>query len=264
MGLSEVPVATAVLAGIGLFIMVQVAKRRAQEQRVIEPIKMPKFPKVSDITRPILQPVQKIQTQVTNIPKQVTDVKNVVGKQIQAVEKQVGKQIKLVEGKIVAGFDVVFSWIRRAIAFVLFFPQCFLWYMLHVGGYMLYAPVAFFVWVFRLQAIERLVFEYVERADKIVHAVTGVHPFHFSSEIQARCYFSPSKMRDLREERRKAAGGGGKWLSDPEVDDSESVGYALAGLLVLCLGVICVAMLRPAPNGAIVPSLVAVPPIELM
>lgn len=269
MGAPDVCVAITAMAVIGLFFAFRVAKPSS----VLEPIRMPKFPKVADIARPILRPVNEVKTQVTKLPKKITDVQRVVGKQIKEVERQVGKKIQMVEGKLVAGFNTVFSWIRRAVSFVLFFPQCFLWYMLHVAGYMLYAPVAFFVWVFRLQAVERLVFEYIERADRIVHGATGVHPFHFSNEIQARCYFSPSKLRDLREERRRkaAAGGGGGLFSDPAVDDSETVGYAMAGLLLLCLGsLLCILMAAPAasspPPMAPIPlaSAPTQPPIDLV
>jgi hypothetical protein len=179
-----------------------------------EGFKMPKMPSVADITRPVLTPMRSMEKGIT---------------------KQFGKitqKIKGIEDKIVGGFKKIFDIIKQAISFVMFFPTCFLWYSLNIVGYVIYAPIAFFVWIFGMHRVEKLVFSYIEFADKWAHQLTGVHLFHFSDEIQARCYFSKSSMRDLRREKKAGANTGGWSLNDPSIDDSETMGYFVFIILV--------------------------------
>ena len=193
------------LLGGGILLIGLINKKN---NPTIEGFKTPKFPSVNDITKPIKAPI-----------KQATDKINGLGKQIKKIEK-----------KISGGFNKIFNFIKQGISFLIFFPQCFLWYSIHMFGYVLYAPIAFIVWVFSLQSFEKMAFQYIEMADKLTHRVTGVHLFHFSDEIQARCYFSKSKLRELREKKR--AKDPSSW-NDPTIDDSDTIGYLVFFVFIL-------------------------------
>jgi hypothetical protein len=208
------------LLGGGILLIGLINKKN---KPTIEGFKMPKFPSVNDITKPIKAPI-----------KQASDKINGLGKQIKGIEKNITKKItggfNAITKQIVGGFNKIFDLIKQGISFLIFFPQCFLWYSLHIFGYVLYAPVAFFVWVFSLQSFEKTAFQYIEMADKLAHQVTGVHLFHFSDEIQARCYFSKSKLRELREKKR--AKDPSSW-DDPTIDDSDTIGYLVFFVFIL-------------------------------
>lgn len=173
-------------------------------------IKMPKFPSANDIIDPIKKPITALQ---------------------KTAKQQIDK-IKGIEKKITNGFKKIIDGFNQGIKFVLFFPQCFLWYMLNVLGYIVYAPLAFFVWVLGLQSFERLLFEYINIVDKQVYRVTGVHPFHFSDEIQSRCYFAKTKSRDIQSTNVSFAMDVN--LNDQSVDDSEQIGFVV---LILFIGI---------------------------
>jgi hypothetical protein len=210
------------------------------ETETTEGFRMPKFPSVDDIKRPILKPVNKIGEQAQKNLKQLSQMEKGLTRQLKGITKQITQQINTIESKIMGGFNSIFDWIKQGISFILFFPQCFLWYGLHTLGYICYAPIAFIVWIFGLQSVEKMLFEYIEMADKLAYRATGVHLFHFSDEIQARCYFSKSKLRELRKKASDAAAGDTFRLDDPSIDDSEMIGYIVFGIffLVLCCLVI--------------------------
>ena len=170
-------------------------------------VKKIKFPSVKDITKPILSPIKAIDNKIKGIVK-----------------------------KIIGGFKLIFDWIKKGLAFLIFFPQCFLWYFLHILGYILYTPIGFFVWVFSLQSVEKFVFKIIEYIDKQVHRISGVHIFQFSDIIQARCYFSKSKLREIREKNKNKDQSSFTSLNDPAIDDSDSIGY-LVFVVFLLVGV---------------------------
>ena len=229
----------------GILLVALISSKTKSSTTTTEGFKMPKFPSVDDIKRPILKPVNKIGEQAQKNLKKLSQMEKGFTRQLKGITKQITQQIKTVESKITGSFNSIFDWIKQGIAFILFFPQCFLWYGLHTLGYILYAPIAFIVWIFGLQSIEKIVFEYIDMADKLAHRVTGVHLFHFSDEIQARCYFSKSKLRELR---KKVTSDIGDMilLNDPSIDDSEIIGYIVFGIffLVLCSLVIYSAIAR--------------------
>jgi hypothetical protein len=213
------------LLGGGILLIGLINKKNKPTTK--EGFKMPKFPSVNDITKPIKDPIQAQLKKIDGL-----------GKQIKGIEKNITKKItggfNAITKQIVGGFNAIFDWIKQGIAFLIFFPQCFLWYSIHIFGYVLYAPIAFFVWVFSIQSIEKLVFKYIEMADKLAHQATGVHLFHFSDNIQARCYFSKSKLRELREKRRAEdpSSSSSSW-DDPAIDDSDAIGYLVFVVSIL-------------------------------
>lgn len=186
-----------------------------------------KFPSVKSITRPIIKPVQEVGKKVTKIPKTITaeinKVEQKITKGISSVEKKVTGEIKAIGAKIAKLFQPVIDAVVKGIRFIIFFPQCFLWYAINVTGYILYAPVAFFVWMFGLSAFEKIFFSWVDLVDKYVHEYTGVHPFHFSDDIQNRCYFANKKSS-----ARRGTNGSSvveMLLDDSSIDDSNTLGY---------------------------------------
>lgn len=211
----------------------------------IEEFKMPKFPSVNDITRPVIKPIKetanKTFKKLAAVEKSAKALEKKITKQL---TKEIGKatdKIKSIEHKIIGGFSKIFDGIKQGISFILFFPQCFIWYALNIVSYIIYAPVAFFVWVFSLHSLEKTVFEYIEYIDKQMHRVTGVHPFHFSDVIQAKCYFSKTKMREIS--RKKADTPNTIDMDDHTIDDSELIGYIVLLLFIgifILFGIKCI------------------------
>lgn len=212
-------------------------KQNEQQQPLTEGLKV-KFPSIKSITAPILAPLRKVQSGVESIPKSVTKVGNTIGREITSVEKNIVGEFRAIEGKIVGSFNAVFGYIARGIAFITNIPSCLLWYLLDALGYVLYAPIAFFVWVFSLKALENLAWSYLDAADGLVYRAVGVHPFHFSNEIRNKCYFA--NLKNEGGSLLAVAGGsggpdGGVSLGDGSVDDTELLGYLVFGVLCCAL-----------------------------
>lgn len=206
--------------------------KEVDDANIIEGFKKIKIPSVDDIAKPIKKSTTSaVKGLGKDLKKSTTSAVNGLGKQIKGIEKQITSKLKMLEKKILGGFNSIFNWIKQGISFLIFFPQCFLWYSIHMFGYVLYAPIAFFVWVFSLQSIEKMVFKTIEFVDKQVYQVTGVHIFQFSDNIQARCYFSKSKLREIREKRR-ARDSSSSW-DDPDIDDSDVIGYLVLVVSIL-------------------------------
>lgn len=203
-------------------------EKEDEDNEVKEGLKMPKFPSVNDIAKPILKPIEKIPDKITSgVNKLIKPIKEDIKQQIKSVAK-IGDQIT-------KGFKKIGDTIKQGFQFILFFPQCCLWYILHILGYVLYAPVAFLVWVLGMHSIEKMAFEYINMIDGNVHRATGVHPFHFSDDIQARCYFKKVKSRDIHRTSGSNISVGS--LDDESVDDSEQLGYVILILFICILGV---------------------------
>lgn len=183
---------------------------------LVEGLKV-KFPSVSDITRPIISPLQKVGRDVKAIPRTVTKTAKAttkeVGKRVAAVEKKVSGILRVVDEKITGGFKTAFAALAAAVTFLTNIPGCLIYYLLDALGWAMYAPIAFFVWVFSLQALERALWQYVDIADEWTHRATGVHPFHFSASVRNKCYFA-----NIREPPRAAAD------TDADDEDGEAAG----------------------------------------
>lgn len=205
-----------------------------------------KFPKISDITRPILGPIKKVEDGMKSIPKGINSVGDVIKKEITKVEKKVIGEFRAIEKKIVGSFTTVFKHIARGITFLTNIPSCLLWYLLHALGWALYVPIAFFVWMFSLKWLETRVWRYLDQADKLVYGAVGVHPFHFSKEIRNKCYFS-----NLKNEAPALSAvlslGADVSIDDGSIDDTTLLGYLVLGVLGGALGWALVAS-APAPT----------------
>lgn len=66
--------------------------------------------------------------------------------------------------------------------------DCFLWYFLEIVGFIIYVPIEFFVWLFRMKFVEESFWKLVEDIDCFFNSVTGFHIFHYSDTVLKKCY----------------------------------------------------------------------------
>jgi len=87
------------------------------------------------------------------------------------------------------------SYLTGGLRFITNLNKCFGWYSLDVFGQILYSPIKFLVWLFKLESIENMLWDYAENIDCAVKKATGFHLIHFSDSIQNRCYsFCPDEF----------------------------------------------------------------------
>ena len=190
-----------------------------------------KFPSVKDIARPIIGKITEIPKSVSKTAKATTKQ---VGKRVKAVEKKLSGIMRVVDKKITGGFKTIFTALATAVTFLTNIPGCLIYYMLDALGWAMYAPIAFFVWVFSLQALERALWRYVDIIDGWTHRATGVHPFHFSANVRNKCYFA-----NIREPPRAAAanddGDDGDEAAGQQSNDAQLMGTIAFSVLCLAL-----------------------------
>ena len=116
----------------------------------IEGLKSKGFPSIKDITKPILKPISKIQTQMMGI----------------------------------------FTKIEQGFLMITQLPSCFLWYMLTIAGHICYLPITILVWIFGLSSIEKQILSIINNFDKYIHTLSGFHIIHFSDSVQQKCFFA--------------------------------------------------------------------------
>lgn len=191
-----------------------------------------KFPKVSDITRPILKPIKALPKDISKTAKATTKQ---VGKRMAAVEKKVSGILRNIDKKITGSFQTVFKALASAITFLTNIPSCLMYYLLDALGWAMYAPIAFLVWVFSLHALERAFWRYVDLADSWVYRATGVHPYHFSDNVRNKCYFA-----NIKEHRPAAAAATPP--EDGEEEGGEGRGDDAQLLGTLAFTVLCLAL----------------------
>lgn len=80
------------------------------------------------------------------------------------------------------------SYITGAMKFILNLNKCFGWYSLDVFGQIAYAPLKFLFWLFSLQELDKMLWEFAESLDCMVKRSTGYHLIHYPDTIQDRCY----------------------------------------------------------------------------
>lgn len=68
------------------------------------------------------------------------------------------------------------------------FPTCFKYYFIYIFAKTLYLPIGILVSIFRLKNIETTFFEYVNKFDCFIYDIFGFYLFHFSEEIQRKCF----------------------------------------------------------------------------
>ena len=85
-------------------------------------------------------------------------------------------------------FMWIVSYIKCGVKLILNFPGCFKWYMLEVGGSILYSPIEFCVWYFEQADWEKTLWENIEAFNCKFHSETGVHITHYSDKVVERCY----------------------------------------------------------------------------
>jgi predicted PurR-regulated permease PerM len=90
--------------------------------------------------------------------------------------------------KFLQFFKAIGSYIKCSFAKVKNLPGCMPWYMLQVFGKCLYLPVIFFVWLFKLQKIERDFWNAMESMDKAIFDIFGFHVIHYPQSVINKCY----------------------------------------------------------------------------
>jgi hypothetical protein len=85
-------------------------------------------------------------------------------------------------------FKVIGCNIKCAVNFIANLNNCFGWYFLDVIGKTLYLPIGFIFWLFNLQKIENMIWDYIEEIDCIFKNLTGFHLIHYSDSINKKCY----------------------------------------------------------------------------
>ena len=93
----------------------------------------------------------------------------------------------------------VFVWLASVISgglkFIINLPKCYMWYFLEAFGQLLYLPIRTLFWMFNLQSIETMAWEFAEKIDCMAKKFTGYHLIHYSNDIQDRCYsFCPDEF----------------------------------------------------------------------
>jgi len=68
------------------------------------------------------------------------------------------------------------------------FSTCFKYYFIYILAKTLYLPISILVSIFRLKTYETLFFEYVDKFDCFIYDIFGFYLFHFSDEIQRKCF----------------------------------------------------------------------------
>jgi len=92
-------------------------------------------------------------------------------------------------------FQWLGSYLTGGVRFITNLNKCFGWYSLDIFGQILYSPVKFLFWLFSLQNIENMLWDYAESIDCMVKKYTGYHLIHYSDSIQDRCYsFCPDEF----------------------------------------------------------------------
>ena len=87
------------------------------------------------------------------------------------------------------------SYLTGGLRFITNLNKCFGWYFLDVLGQTLYSPIKFLFWLFSLQYIDTMLWDYAESIDCVVKKYTGYHLIHYSDTIQGRCYsFCPDEF----------------------------------------------------------------------
>ena len=123
---------------------------------------------------------------------------NMIGdffKKIGNVFKEVGNFFSRVFNNIKLSFEYlkdIFEWIGSyltcGVKFITNLNKCFGWYSLDTVGQILYSPIKFISWLFSLEYIENMLWEYIELLDCWVKKITGYHLVHYSDEINSKCY----------------------------------------------------------------------------
>jgi hypothetical protein len=104
------------------------------------------------------------------------------------IKDKIGGPITRGFTKIGNFFKALGSYIKCSFAKVKNLPNCMPWYMLQVFGKCLYLPVIFFVWLLKLQKIERDTWDILESIDRFVFEQFGFHIIHYPESIVNRCY----------------------------------------------------------------------------
>jgi hypothetical protein len=149
----------------------------------------------------IFNVVKDIFNKITNFFRTIGDVFNYIPN----LFRYLGSFIKRILDNIVEAFlyiPRVFVWlgsyITGGLRFITNLNKCFGWYSLDVFGQILYSPIKFLVWLFKLESIENMLWEYAENIDCAVKKATGYHLIHFSDSIQDRCYsFCPDEFPEF-------------------------------------------------------------------
>jgi len=90
--------------------------------------------------------------------------------------------------KFLQFFKAIGSYIICSFEKIKNLPGCMPWYMLEVFGKCLYLPIAFFVWLFKLQEVEDAFWDAMESMDKIIFEMFEFHVIHYPESIIKRCY----------------------------------------------------------------------------
>ena len=120
------------------------------------------FPSVGSITAPILGPIDEIVDTVKTVEHDAEDI-------VTSIDNGI---------KLLANF-----------------PSCFPWYSLQILGNIVYAPFAFFFWLFGLESIENSIWSFLDQIDSAFYEATNFHIFHYSDAIQSKCYFTKTKAQ---------------------------------------------------------------------
>ena len=118
---------------------------------------------------------------VTNWFKAIGDFFTEIGNFFKRVFTNIGNFMTKV-------FQVFGCNIKCGFNFIANLNNCFGWYFLDVIGKTMYVPIGFIFWLFDLQNIENMIWEYIEEIDCICKNLTGFHLIHYSDSINKKCY----------------------------------------------------------------------------
>ena len=104
------------------------------------------------------------------------------------LKDKIGGPIKRGFDKFTQFFKAIGSYIKCSLEKVKNLPGCMPWYMLQIFGKCLYLPVIFFVWLFKLQKIERDFWNAMESMDKAIFDIFGFHVIHYPQSVINKCY----------------------------------------------------------------------------
>lgn len=101
-----------------------------------------------------------------------------------STKKLFKKALDPIIGPIVAIYNTTIC----AIKLVKNAPNCMIYYILDMIGYVIYLPFMLFFWIFGLRSIEKQLWKGINSTDKLVKSVTGYYIFSYPNSIMNKCY----------------------------------------------------------------------------
>lgn len=135
--------------------------------------------------------------------------------------------------KIMKPITGIVTFIKCTISMVTNFPQCCLYYLMDIIGFLLYMPFALFFWALGMKSSEKELWVGIYAIDNTIYScLLGFHLFKYSNKTMNKCYrCTPKKERpNCKDALLKASRAGGRSLTFMEI-----VVYVYVLFLLWCM-----------------------------